>query len=346
MKNFNFKNKGSVLRTVEEPVIKKKKWGFDRIVYLTLIIFISFIVIRYTYNVLNVIKGNGQIVFQKLPVNFTSDIRLGKIMIEEGTEVCKGDTLFHYNIEKESISEDLTVRTNEVKNKMLRDLLSIERDILLKKAQRKAINLQLKQLDNLYEEKVKMVLLEVENYTSLDELQAQKNRLNGQKILLNQEISDLEKFKSKAQTIGDKLVSTYQAVEQDFYYISPVDGISGTVNFEPNQVCYKQQEVVSVHNPEQVQIRAYFSQKYNDYLKPNTKVKIKFQDGTITYGRISNSYITTYALPSEFQKKYEPTERNILVDITPINNESEELLRKFYLMDSELFIYRWEFPLL
>ena len=62
---------------------------------------------------------------------------------------------------------------------------------------------------------------------------------------------------------------------------------------------------------------------------------------TYSKGKIVHSYISTYALPSEFQKKYEPTERTILVDIEPINVNEAELWRKFYLMDVKLVIKRF-----
>ena len=108
-------------------------------------------------------------------------------------------------------------------------------------------------------------------------------------------------------------------------------------------MCYKQQEVLTIHNPEKTQIKAYFNQNAAKYITEGTIVQVNFPDGKKTKGRINHSYIATYALPSEFQKKYEPTERNLLVDIVPIDKNTEELWKNFYLMDVELVINKIKF---
>ena len=114
MKSFNFKNKGSIIRTIEEPSIKKKKWSFDRITYWLVILVIGFIAIKFTYNWINIIKGNGQIVFEKLAINFTDDIRLNEINIHEGETINVGDTLFSYLIENNQTDHDLQIQQAQI----------------------------------------------------------------------------------------------------------------------------------------------------------------------------------------------------------------------------------------
>lgn len=342
MKKFNFKSKGAVLRVIEEPKIKKKAWTFDRIIYVALLLFLAFVIIRYSYNVLNVIKGNGQIVFQKLSINFTTDVRLHDIYIAEGEKVHKGDTLFSYVIEKAFEDDQNAIRASETKNKIARDILGIEKEILLKRTQLIHVKKEQQQWIANYDEKVNMVLLEVAHKNELNIIKQKQRALTLEAKLIAQEIYALQQLKRSFKNAGDQLLSSYGSISNTFqHYIAPVDGISGTINFEANEVCYRQQEVVTIHDSKELMIRAYFSQKYNDYIQPGTAVTIKFSDGTVTKGKISNAYIATYALPSEFQKKYEPTERNILVDIIPANKDAEVLWRKFYLMDVSLTINRW-----
>jgi len=52
-------------------------------------------------------------------------------------------------------------------------------------------------------------------------------------------------------------------------------------------------------------------------------VTIEFPDKTESLGIISKFFVSTYAVPSEFQKKYEPTERNIVAEIVPFNKQDD-----------------------
>ena len=48
-------------------------------------------------------------------------------------------------------------------------------------------------------------------------------------------------------------------------------------------------------------------------------VNIPFPDEVSYQGIIQRVYVATYEAPSEFQKKYEPTERNIMAHIVPLD---------------------------
>ena len=341
MKSFQFKNKNSYIRVVQEPKLKKKKVTFDRMTYIGVICVIAFMALRFTYKAANVINGNGQIAFQKLSVTFTDDIRLQEIMVEEGDSIEKGDTLFVYKEEDETNNHTVLVQQAETQSQFSSKALDIKRQIIMKEAELKGLRLLLRQLMTLNAEKVKMVLLEVESKNAVDDNNIEQEKLNVRIQVLEAEIEQLKKLKRSYRSIGNSLMAAYTPSEEILPYIAPVSGLSGKVNFENNEVCYREKEMLTIHDSKQVEINAYFSQKYTDFIKDGQIVKVRFPDGTVSKGIIKQSFIATEAVPQEFQKTYEPTERNIAVKILPINKETEDLWRKFYLMEAKLTIFRY-----
>ena len=74
-----------------------------------------------------------------------------------------------------------------------------------------------------------------------------------------------------------------------------------------------------IHQLENLKIKAYFHQSLYQEIRLGEEVEIEFPDGTIGRGVINNFYVSTYELPAEFQKRYEPVERRIVVDVLPLN---------------------------
>jgi multidrug resistance efflux pump len=341
MKPFQFKNKGAYIRVVEEPKIPKKKWSFDRLTYMFVLCLIAFAGLRFTYKSLNVINGNGQIVFEKLSVRFGDDVRLLDIFVEEGDSIKAGDPLFVYKYEEAEDNHAISVQQAQSKGQFDSKSLDIKRTILAKDAELKVTKVMLKQQKLYSEQLIKMVLLEVESASKVEITRIEIERLKAKAQILEEEIAALKKLRMQFRSIGNTLVSAYAPQEETKTYIAPANGLSGTVNFENKELCYREQEVLTIHDPDKVEIRAYFKQKHTDFLTEGQSIKVQFPDGTVSWGRIDQSFISTYAVPKEFQKKYEPTERNIVVSILPIDKKEEELWRKYYLMEAELTIFRY-----
>ena len=341
MKPFQFKNKGSYIRVVEEPKIKAKKWSFDRLTYLFVICMIALLGLRFTYKSINVINGNGQIVFEKLSVRFGDDIRLLKIMVEEGDTVKAGDPLFMYKYEEAEDNHTVMVQQAQTKGQFDAKGLEIKRAILTKETELKTNIAMLKQQELYYNQLVKMVLLEVGSAADVEVTKIEIENLKAKTQILKEEIAALKNLRGQYRNIGNALASAYTPQEETKTYVAPANGLSGTVNFENKELCYREQEVLTIHDPDKVEIRAYFKQKHTDFLKEGQSIKVKFPDGTISWGKIEQSFISTYAVPKEFQKKYEPTERNIVVSILPVDKAEEDIWRKYYLMEAELTIFRF-----
>lgn len=343
MKKFSFKQKGSILRMVEEPVVKKKRWTLDRVVYVLLLLSICYTLIRFAYLSLNVIKGDGQIVLQKMSVNFTEDIRIGSFNIAQGDHIKKGDTLFTYTMNNDTEKFRQDVQLAEVRFKNNQQLLSIEKEIGIKQIMLTQTTAQIGELNRNRKAVVKNILLGVALHSQLETADKVLTEALMMAARLKSELTLLRSLKTGLSKGVQTLVGSYTNEAGEQAYVSPSDGITGLIGLEPQEVCYREQEVLSIHNPKKLQIRAYFNQKHSDFVQPGKRVEVRFKDGTVSIAKIVRTYIATYALPSEFQKKYEPTERNLLVDLEPINPEMASLWSQYYLMDVELRILRWQF---
>ena len=70
-------------------------------------------------------------------------------------------------------------------------------------------------------------------------------------------------------------------------------------------------------------IKGYFEQDSLKYLREGKVVYLEFPGGVRSRGGIDKFYFSTLPLPDEFQKKYEPVRRNVVVDIRPISSEAK-----------------------
>lgn len=99
MKSLNFKRKDdSYLRYLEENKSRKTKspFNWDRVIYLTLLVLLLIFLLRFTYRAVFYIDGNGQVLFEKVDIRHTDDIRILEFYKQEGDNVKVGDTLFTY----------------------------------------------------------------------------------------------------------------------------------------------------------------------------------------------------------------------------------------------------------
>ena len=121
-------------------------------------------------------------------------------------------------------------------------------------------------------------------------------------------------------------------------YISPINGVVGQILKNSEESCYKTENVMTIHDVEKVFIKAYFNLKDLAHIKKGDIVLVEFPDKTVSEGIINKLYISTYKAPTEFQKKYEPTERNILTEIIPLDKEQVSEWGKFYKLNLKVKI--------
>ena len=126
------------------------------------------------------------------------------------------------------------------------------------------------------------------------------------------------------------------------YFIAPLEGVISDIFYATNEICYKKEEMITIHQLNNATINTYFDPTEINHLKEGDIVKVDFPDNTIREGIISKFYVSTYAVPSEFQKKYEPTERNIVAEVIPLNREDASTWKQFYKMEVKVRKSRYD----
>jgi len=355
MKNFTgFKYQESVLRTVDEPVVKKK-FNWDRFFFLLLLALgIAYLVYSYYQKVVYT-SVPGLVMLEKMAVNFTDDIRMLEICTKEGDAILEGDTLFVYSYEDEEKVENemqnLTIKAqmnasggSGVNRNFLRDKLTLKRQIAVKGSEREGKQETLKAKKEELEEQRKQILMGVDVayklpalQTSIVGVETDIKSLTREIRILRKHLAALRAEEKKAKnlemlTMSENLSNSHAMVDPIFHYVTPIPGLIGQINNSPNEVCYKSENVMVIHQLTNMKIKAYFDQRNIKDVVLGEEVGIEFPDGTIGRGLIDNFYISTYALPPEFQKKYEPTERSVVVDIVPIDQEEAKMWIGYYKM--------------
>lgn len=320
MRKFTYKRNTAIIRTLKEPQIKKKKLNIDRILYFILIACILFFGINFIYNKTVWVEGNGQVFMEKVDVNFTNDIRVKEIFIHEGGTVEVGDTLFNYYQDAFDGDANLMVKNIERKERRSKSIQDIENDVTRIQVQLRNLSKRLQLLEHQAKQTAKLILLDVYTKNKLDDITNQKLLVQNQVDLLRSELVLLQRQKQQLNSnsyalsggIGSNFGSTY---------VSPIKGVIGQILKNSEESCYKAENVMTIHNVEKVFIKAYFNLKDVAKIEKGSIVDVEFPDKSISKGVIHKVYISTYRAPSEFQKKYEPTERNILAEIIPLHKE-------------------------
>jgi len=340
MKNFSYNKKESRIRTLKEPKRKKKKMNFDRVLYFIVIGIGLFFLVRHMYKKLAWIQGNGMVLMQKVDVNFTEDIRVKDIYVLAGDTVCRSQKLFSYasNQFDNEASMQLNLITGTQSNQ--NEYLKYQQQIALKQNRLRNLRRQLVTIEKQISTHTKLVLLDALTKTSLLATQNTKEQIVMQIQLLQGELALLGQFKGAIHKVNTQQLNSQNQVLQNTY-VSPIDGIVGQLFKTSEESCYKTETVMTIHNPKEVYIDAYFKLEDLKYVKKGNQVKVVFPDKSISIGIIQTVYISTYEAPSEFQKKYEPTERNLLVKIVPQHNEDMELWKSFYKLEVELRIGKY-----
>lgn len=355
MKNFTgFKYQESVLKTVKEPPIKKK-FNWDRFSFFLLLIF-GLLYFGYSYyQRIAYTSINGLVLLEKTAVNFTDDIRLMKIYTKEAEEIHQGDTLFVYSYEDPNNSIvagtdpklDLKARISGGNNErsFLKDKMNLKRQIAIKETDIEGYKAALLAKEMEQEEQKKQVLMGVDVAHKLpaiksDIIELKTDIVSGKRELkiLKKHLYALRSAERKLNKMALETLNQEQAISKTNasnirrYYVSPIAGVIGQINNSPNEVCYKSENVMVIHQLENLKIKAYFETKAIGSAQIGDEVDVEFPDGTLGKGIIDNFYISTYEMPPEFQKKYEPTERSVLADIVPLNSEEAKHWIGYYKM--------------
>jgi multidrug resistance efflux pump len=347
MKNIHFKRKDSVFRSLEEEKKQRfsQKINWDKILYLMVLFSFFLVVSWYLFNYLFYLKADGQVLFKKISIQNMHNSRIVNLRVREGDRVCKGDTLFLFVDEKDRIlgkgsvgNSDRNVGWYE------KEIYNLEQNISLNINVLKQIAVTLasikKELAQAHEEVI-LDILPKSVYTAIEnkqhDLEGKRSLLKNENYLLQQEILKLRQqlLETDELVVSQELRQSIRVFSRQNEgsvkaFLSPMDGIVTQLFKEENEVVTVSEVIMFVHRLENVFIKAFFKQKDLAYVRRGKRVQIVFPDGTVSSGIIVRNNFSTYQLPEEFQKKFEPTSRRLSADIIPLDSTEFLKWHKFY----------------
>ncbi len=355
MKNISFKRNESVIRGLEIQNEKKTKAprNWDRIIYFIVLIILAFFLAKYLINKFLFIEADGQILFDNVEIRNTSDSRVVSFFKEEGDEVCIGDSLFSFIPDKpagyfNSFGSYEFAMKQQKKGDVSwseKEMFQVKEDIKLnsflireKEKMKKLLEADLERIRN-------EVMLDVLPRNRLDDQISKINGINyeietlkGKNALLQNSLAQLETMKRdlSAQSDGvfDENGNALGNSNHDgsLIFYSPLEGTITNILKNQFEVALKDEIILSIHKPNNVYIKGFFKQEDLKSLSLDDYVNLEFPDGSTGRGIIKRFYFTTYQLPEEFQKKYEPTTRSLSADIYPASDEDLKKWRTFWKM--------------
>jgi hypothetical protein len=367
LKSIDFKRKGSAIRVMNEDS-KRIKYNWDRVVYIVFIIGALVFLSYYAVNKLFYIKADGQVLFENVSIRLTNDCRVLAYQKKEGDIVKKGDSLFTYTIDKDVLAGNfgpggaIAVGGDTTYNNELENWREKEKYALLKKAGSNFIEIQqAKALIKTYQSEIERlqneVVLDVLPKSRLEFVQNEILKLNNNIEVLNAEnvqfyalIYQLDNTKLKpavktanggvaANLFGNGAGGSAILGKQIFY--SPIDGSVTRIYTQQFEVALKTEQIMAIHKNTPMYIKGFFEQSDMSYFKEGDMVNIEFPDGTKSTGLIRRFYYATYALPDEFQKRYEPTTRTIAADIYPVDPKEYTHWKSFYKLGATITKYKY-----
>lgn len=339
MRDFQIRSTPTILTTLKEPPKKasKRKIKWQRISFLLAALAILIYVGLKIYMNLAVIQADAQLELHKQIVHFPTDVQIERLYIEEGQKIEKGDTLFRYSIPLDNQVTTSEINIDKPIDWILRERIHTKKAIELKKIQKTELEDQITMRKSMHDTKKSLILLGAHNdRNEYEELSIQINRLQAERQGLIEEISYLNSllYNLNQENSNYRRIETRKKdfIETKYYNLAQLDGIIGQINYNENEICYRKEELLTIHRINDVRIKAFFDPSDMKYLAEGDVVSINYPDNSSSQGIITNFHIATYALPEEFQKKYEPTERNIVAEVKLLDDSNQPLM-SYYKMN-------------
>ncbi len=348
MREFQLRSTPSILTTLKEPPkkVNKRKTKLQRFSYILIALLIIGYVAANAYMRLAIIQANAQIELYKQIINFPTDIEIEKLYISEGAKINIGDTLFKYSIPIDDQITTSEINSDKPVEWIIKERINTEKAIELKRIQQREIEDQLVQRRQMLATKKELILIgSQKDRNDYENLSIQINKLDAERTGFLEEISYLKQL-LLTLNLEHRNYSTIETkkkefIETKYYYTAQLEGIIGQINYNANEICYRKEELMTIHRNNDFKIKAFFNPEDMKYLHEGDVVNINYPDKTVTQGIITNFQIATYALPDEFQKKYEPTTRNIVAEVKLLNNAPKPLM-SYYKMNVQISKNRYK----
>lgn len=343
-------------RSSDETLPEKRRKNWGKYLYFFFLGVILIFAGYYLVNNLIYAEGVGQVIFDKLYIQHTRDLRVINLLVKEGDEVKKQKELFTY---VEDYGEHFSTRQSAsayyYSPETEREIARAIQGIRLKEIEMKVYKETLDRLKTDYESLKRQAILDTQIPGRLKSLQ--ENIRNSQAALgkNNEELKVLKEYLKQLKGINStaliknrqaeltaqaKEAATVAAAGVVKKFISMEDGVITRIYPNNYEVVKKGDTIIEIYKPSKINIKAFFEQKYINYLRNGGEVTLEFPDGTKGKGVVKRYYFATQPLPPEFQKRYEPVDRNIVVDIEPPTKEDANKWKSFYKLSVKVFVNR------
>jgi multidrug resistance efflux pump len=359
LKSIDFKQKTSVIRVLSDEN-GRKNFNWDRVIYIAFLILLFGFLGYYAFNKIFFIKAQGQVSFENIDIRIPDDIRVLEYQVAEDDSVNVGDSLFIYSLDDDNLNAGNNVVVSESEdagfsNQLTwidREKFALEKKIAMNNIDKVRAKEILKNFENELQHLENAIILDVlptDRYeyakseilrlkTEISKLDAE-NRQNSSYIAELNELAEKPVMKRASANSSGNAGDGETTAPQVFY--SPINGNVTRLFTHQFEVALKQDIIMSIHSDRPMYIKAFFEQEDIAYFNEGDIVNIKFPDGRTSKGFLKRFNYSTFQLPSEFQKRYEPTTRTVAADIYPVSPDDYALWRGFYKMSVTITKYKY-----
>ena len=348
MKPFKFKTKATVLKGVKEET-PQRKINWDRIIYLIIFVIIFVSILYYVISRSFYVKISGHVHTEQFTVSFPEDVSVYNYFVNEQDTIDKGDTLFYYRLnllEEQVIKSNVEAPIPMKSDWYLKERLQTQKEISLDFITITDIKNHINRINQEFEKTKKEVYLDIYPQSVLKKYSEELDKLQVQLKKKEQEVSYLKEYLSLLDYYQDQ--ANQPIVENNEgevilwnYYRSPVDGIISKIYSDPEEVIYKKDVIMYVHDFEKVHILGFIEQGDIDHFKLGEELRINFPSGEVSTGIISKFYINTEEIPSDFVEPNSPYKRHVVVKIIPKNEEVANEWIKYNLFEVKIKKFRY-----
>ena len=350
MKSFRYNKNEKVIRGYKEEPLPKRRINWDRIIYLIIFFIILASLVIYVFRRTYFASSFGEVITNKFEVKFADDVKVINYLVDENEKVKRGDTLMI--VRPEVPPQDtlgLIRQENDANTDWIeREKISTQKNISLKRIELQRTKEELSTIKKQLQSQRGEVYLGLNTSGILTATENQIQNLQTDRKMQQEEIRFLNNYYAKLLKMEKerrRVTRQVFVVPRNVAFLSPIDGVVSQIFARKDEVNYRQEVAMDLINFKKVYIMAYLDQEYFRYFNVGDTVGVKFGDGMKSLGVISNIYMNTAKLPSEFHKTYQKTPRTVLARINPVDAENVKVWKPYYKMGVTVYrpkmFYHW-----
>ena len=329
--NIKFDKKVVEQPNIKPEPLKKRRW--DRWIYLGILIFLALSFLKWLTTPWFFNFAHGVLLQQQYDVQFANDIRILQYNVAENQQVSAGDTLFLYERfqdERMSYGQDslqMVLKNNEGNS----SLIALDSQIEKRRLFLIDLEKRLKYWKAERIQKEKLVYLnvitpnELANVDrSIDDVQYQIATVKTEyQVLLNEK----EQLRSGLLGSSSLQLKSLNTAHQKRAFTAPVGGKIDRLRIPVQQICYRQDKVLSLIHPKYY-VRAYINVEDLDDFKVGDPVVVVLPYGYDNLEGIVNKMYSVSELQEEVVSENTLSDQKhaIVVHIVPANKKGWDKL--------------------